>query len=218
MSCLLVHFFLRYKLKIGILQDMQDKLSPEIIQIRKPDYPIQPLILNRWSPRAMSGEPLSDEELFPLFEAARWAPSSYNGQPWRILYVKRDTAYWERLFDLLIDFNKGWCNKAAVLGLFFSRTTFEKNNKPSHTHAYDSGAAWENICLEGTSRGFVVHGMEGFDYDKAKLLIPSGHEVHAMFAIGKHAPKSSLSQELQAMEMPSTRKKISEFVFEGKIS
>lgn len=196
---------------------MKDDLSSEIKQARKPDYPIHPLILNRWSPRAMSGEPLSDNELMPLFEAARWAPSSYNGQPWRILYVKRETQYWDRLFNLLIDFNKQWCAKAAVLGLIFSRTTFERNNKPSHTHVFDTGAAWENLCLEGTSRGLVVHGMEGFDYEKARLLIPSGHEVHAMCAIGKKAPKSSLTQELQEREVPSPRKKISEFAFEGKI-
>lgn len=196
---------------------MKDRLSTEIQEHRKSEYPINPLILNRWSPRAMTGELLSDEELFPLFEAARWAPSSYNAQPWRILYVKRETSYWDRLYHLLIDFNKEWCAKAAVLGLFFSRTTFEKNNKPSHTHAFDTGAAWENLCLEGTSRGFVVHGMEGFDYEKARLLIPKDHEVHAMFAIGKKAPKSTLSPELQEREMPSTRKKLSEFVFEGKI-
>ncbi|HSX38278.1 MAG TPA: nitroreductase family protein [Chlamydiales bacterium] len=191
---------------------MKDFISPEIQQTRTSDYPINPLILNRWSPRAMTGEPLSDSELFPLFEAARWAPSSYNAQPWRILCVKRDSPHWDTLFQLLIDFNKGWCVKAAVLGLFFSRTTFEKTNKPSHTHAFDSGAAWGNLCLEGSSRGLVVHGMEGFDYEKAKQLIPENHEVHAMFAIGKRASKSSLSPELQQKEIPSTRKKISEFV------
>jgi len=165
----------------------------------------------------MTGEPLSDAELFPLFEAARWAPSSYNAQPWRILYVKRGTQYWERLFDLLVDFNKQWCAQAAVLGLFFSRTTFEKNNKPSHTHAFDTGAAWENLCLEATARGLVVHGMEGFDYDKARLLIPKDHEVHAMFAIGKRGGKSSLPEPLREKEAPSQRKKIAEFAFEGKI-
>lgn len=196
---------------------MADSLSPEIRQTRKSDYPIHPLILNRWSPRAMTGESLSDEELFPLFEAARWAPSSYNAQPWRILYVKRDTPNWDRLFSLLVPFNQEWCSKAAVLGLIFSRMTFESNNKPSHTHAFDTGAAWQNICLEGTSRGLVVHGMEGFDYEKAKHLIPEGHEVHAMFAIGKRASKSTLSENLQKKETPSQRKKISEFAFEGTL-
>jgi nitroreductase len=191
-------------------------ISDELKQKRKSDYPIEPMLLYRSSPRAMTGESLSDEELFPLFEAARWAPSSFNAQPWRILYVKRGTPHWKKLFDLLIDFNKSWCVNAAVLGLYFSRTTFEHNNKPSHTHAFDAGASWENLCLEGCHRGLVVHGMEGFDYARARLLIPKDHEVHAMFAVGKKAPKSSLPPELQERETPSTRKKIAEFVFEIK--
>jgi nitroreductase len=196
---------------------MKDAISPEIQQNRKTDYPIHPLILNRWSPRAMSGEELSDAELFPLFEAARWAPSSYNNQPWRFLYAKRNTPHWDALFSLLVDFNKQWTAKAAVLGLIYSRLTFERNNKPCVTHALDTGAAWENFALEGTGRGLVVHGMEGFDYQRAKELIPEGHEVHAMFAVGKKAPKSSLSPELQQKETPSQRKKIGEFAFEGVV-
>lgn len=191
--------------------------DPEIQKHRKPDYPIHPLILNRWSPRAMSGEALSDQELLPLFEAARWAPSSYNNQPWRFLYAKRETEHWEKFFDLLVDFNQRWCRNAAVLGLIISDRFFEKNDKPCVTHALDAGAAWENLALEGTSRHLVVHGMEGFDYQKARknLKIPDRYEVLAMFAIGKKAPKESLSPELQAKETPSPRKKLEEIAFEG---
>lgn len=195
----------------------KDQLYPEIEQNRKTDYPVHPLILNRWSPRSMTGEGLSDEELLPLFEAARWAPSSYNGQPWRFLYAKRDTAHWDRFFHLLIDFNKQWCSKAAVLGIVMARKTFEHNNKPSITHAFDTGAAWENLCLEGTHRELVVHGMEGFDYAKARALVPTEFEVLAMFAIGKRAPKQDLPNELQAKETPSNRKKLSEIAFEGEM-
>lgn len=197
---------------------MSDSLSPEIEQTRKTTYPIQPLILNRWSPRAMTKEPLKDEELFPLFEAARWAPSSYNGQPWRFLYAKRDTPNWNLFFDLLIDFNKSWCVNGAVLGLILARKTFEKNEKPAKTSALDTGAAWQNICLEGTSRGLVVHGMQGFNYEKARsaLNVPEVFEILAMFAVGKKAPKESLSKELQEKEVPSSRKELTEFVFEGK--
>jgi len=192
------------------------KDSAEIEKHRKPDYAIHPLILHRWSSRAMTGESLTDDELMPLFEAARWAPSSYNGQPWRFLYAKRETPYWKPLFQLLVEFNQKWCANAAVLGLIFSHKTFD-NGKPSITHSFDTGAAWENLALEGTSRGLVVHGMEGFDYKKAKEMVPENHEVHAMFAVGKKAPKSILSEELQKKEIPSSRKKISEFVFEGKV-
>lgn len=195
---------------------MKDINLPEIKQHRKPDHPIHPLILNRWSPRAMTGEKISDEEIRCLFEAARWAPSSSNNQPWRFLYAKRETEYWDSFYELLVEFNKQWCLNAALLGIMISRTTFERNNKPSVTHALDTGAAWENICIEGTSRDLVVHGMEGFDYAKAKKMIPEGYEVHAMFAVGRKASRDILPPELQKREIPSSRKKIEEFAFEGK--
>lgn len=184
---------------------------------RKADHPIHPLILNRWSPRAMSGESISEEDLMSMLEAARWAPSSYNNQPWRILYAKRDSKHWPKFFDLLIDFNKSWCDKAAVLGVFVSEKIFELNKKPSVTHSYDTGAAWENLALEGHSRNLVVHGLQGFDYDKAKtvLKVPDEFEVLAMFAAGKPAPKESLPKELRDKEVVSNRKKVSEIAFEG---
>lgn len=175
------------------------------------------MILNRWSPRAMTGESLKEEELMPLFEAARWAPSAYNIQPWKFLYAKRDTQNWDKFFDLLVDFNKGWCKQAAVLGVIVSQKILEKTKKPSASYALDAGAAWENLALEGTFRNLVVHGMAGFDYVKAKevLHVPDDYEVLAMFAIGKRAPKESLSEELQKREVPSTRKRVEEFAFEG---
>ena len=143
-------------------------LSPEIKEKRKPTYSIHPFILNRWSPRAMSGEELTDEELLPLFEAARWAPSSYNNQPWRFLYAKRNTKHWNTFFSLLGEFNQSWCKNAAVLIVVISHQNFEHNNKPSRTHHFDTGAAWENLALEATHRGLVAHGMEGFEYEKAR--------------------------------------------------
>ena len=193
------------------------KEDPAIQNTRKPDHPIHPLILNRWSPRAMTGEAISDGEILSLFEAARWAPSCYNEQPWRFLYAKRETPHWPKFFNLLVDFNKEWCKNAALLGLVVSRKTFERNGKPSATHSLDAGAAWENLSLEGTSRGLVVHGMGGFDYQKAKdgLKVPDEYEVLAMFAVGKRAPKEALPDELQKREAPAERKKIGEFVFEG---
>lgn len=182
-------------------------------------YPINPLILNRWSPRAMSGEPLTDEELFPLFEAARWAPSSFNAQPWRFLYAKKDSKYWKDFFNFLGEFNQKWCKHAAVLVVIIARTTYEHNNKPSVTHQYDTGAAWENLALEGSSRGLVVHGMEGFDYLKARqdLNIPEDYVVLAMAAIGKLGKREDLLPELQPREIPSDRKPLSEIMFEGRL-
>ena len=184
---------------------------------RKADHPIHPMILHRFSSRAMTGEEISDGELASLFEAARWAPSSYNNQPWRIIYAKKSEPEFGTFFDLLVPFNQSWANKAAVLGCFLSHTIFDHNQKPSITHAFDTGAAWENFALEGCHRGLVVHGMQGFDYEGArrKLLVPGDYEIHAMFAVGKKASLDSLSLELQAKELPSSRKKIEEFVMQG---
>ena len=185
---------------------------------RKPDVEISPLFYTRWSPRAMTGESITKEELLPLFEAARWAPSSFNNQPWRfvVAYTPKEK---EKLFGLLGDFNKAWCKKAAALGVIISHDLFEHNNKPAVTHSLDTGAAWISLALEGARRGLVVHGMQGFDYEKARkvLNIPKEYTVEAMFAIGKLADASTLPKEIAEGEVPSQRKKVEEFTnFEGK--
>ena len=186
-------------------------------ELRKADHPIEPLLLDRWSPRAMSGEEISEEELMRLFEAARWAPSSFNAQQWRALYAHRATEHWQIFFDLLVDANKSWAKNAAVLVVFVSRKVFDYNNEPSITHSYDCGAAWENFALQGFHQGLVVHGMEGFDYEHARteLRIPDDFQVEAMAAIGKPGPKEQLPQKLQARESPNDRRKLSESIFEG---
>ena len=140
-------------------------------EFRKPDFDINPIFVNRWSPRAMSGEELTREEMFSLFEAARWAPSSNNNQPWRFIYAGRNTSYWPIFFDLLNDSNKVWAKDAAVLVVVISKTTFDQNEKFARTHTYDAGAAWENLALQGSQKGSVVHGMQGFNYDKAGIVL-----------------------------------------------
>lgn len=184
---------------------------------RKSDHEILDLILNRWSPRAMSGESISDEALNSLFEAARWAPSSYNNQPWRFVYAKRDTPEWDPIYNLMVQFNKDWGKNAAVLIVILSRNNFAYNNKPSRTHSFDTGAAWQNLALQGAYQGLVVHGIEGFDYAKAKevLRIPDGYTIEAMCAVGLPGKKEDLPQEMQKNEQPSDRKPITEFAFKG---
>lgn len=186
--------------------------------VRKADYPIEKLFLDRWSPRSMSGEPIEKEELFRLFEAARWAPSSYNNQPWRILYARRDTPEWPLFLDLLVDVNKSWAKNAAALVVIISKTTFDHNEKPSITHSFDAGAAWANLALQGASMGLVIHGMQGFDYDRARadLGIPAVFKVEAMVAIGKPGNIEALPEEIQKREVPNDRRKLSGTAFEGK--
>src|SRR5437867_4906607 len=118
---------------------------PKPDQVRKADHPIEPIFLRRWSPRAMTGESISDAELLTLFEAARWAPSTYNEQEWRFLYARRETAHWQTFFDLLMKANQAWCQRAAVLAVVLARKTFTHNGKPNPVHLFDTGSAWENL-------------------------------------------------------------------------
>ena len=187
---------------------------------RKADFDINPLFLNRWSPRSLSGEDISKDELMPLFEAARWAPSSYNNQPWRFLYALKNTDHWSRFFGLLVKANQAWAQHAAALIVIVSKTTFDHNGKPSITHSYDSGAAWLSIALQGSLAGLVVHGMQGFDYSRAReiLQIPDDYQVEAMAAVGKPGVKDDLSPALKEREVPSGRKRLAEIVFEGGMS
>lgn len=184
---------------------------------RKSDYPIHEMFLNRWSPRAMSGEPIELKELLTLFEAGRWAPSSYNGQPWRFIYALRQTPVWEKLFNLMVPFNQDWTKNAGALVVVISKKTFELNGKPARTHSFDAGSAWMSIALQGDCSGLVVHGMEGFDYDRAKseLAIPDDYSVEMMFAVGKPGKKEDLPAQMQEREFPSDRKQLKELLFEG---
>jgi nitroreductase len=184
---------------------------------RKADYPIDALFLDRWSPRAMTGEAIPEQELMVLFEAARWAPSSYNNQPWRILYARRDSEHWPLFFDLLVEFNQSWAKNAAALLLFISKTTFDMNGGTSVTHSYDTGAAWENLALQGWLKGLVVHGMQGFDFDRARtvLNIPEEYSVDAMAAVGKPADPATLPDDLREREAPSDRRKLDQTICEG---
>jgi len=190
---------------------------PESESVRKPNYPINPLILNRWSPRSMTGEGLNYDDIMSLFEAARWAPSSYNNQPWRFIYAKRNTKHWDRFFNLLAEGNKIWAKNAALLVVIISRKNFEFNEKPAITHQFDAGSAWENLALEASSRGIVAHGMQGFDYEKAgvDLGIPPNFEVMAMIAIGKKGPREILPPELQKKEKLTDRKPLNKIIMEG---
>lgn len=205
-------------IKTLIRFDENMELKPEVKEHRKQEHHVDPLFVNRWSPRAMSGEAISDTELMKLFEAARWAPSSYNNQPWRFIYAKKGSHYWQKFFDLLVEFNQQWCKNAGVLVLVISRKTFEHNGQPSVTHSFDTGAAWENLALQGSLIDLVVHGMQGFDYDKAKKVfsLSEDYTIEMMFAVGKPGKKEELPAMMQEREQPSGRKLLKEFVFEGE--
>lgn len=185
---------------------------------RKKQNNVNDIFINRWSPRAMSGEPITDDELFALFEAARWAPSSHNNQPWRFVYAKRDTQYWEKLFSFLVEGNQAWVKNAAAVVVVISKTVSEYNGSFIRTHSFDTGSAWENLALQGTLNGLVVHGMSGLDYEKAAagLGITENFKIEMMFAVGKPGDLMELPEKLREIEKPSGRKELTEIVNEGE--
>jgi nitroreductase len=187
---------------------------------RRADHPIESLILDRWSPRALSGESIAPDQLMRLFEAARWAPSSFNTQQWRALYARRESEHWATFLGLLGEGNKTWAQNAAALVVFIARRIFDYNGEPSITHSYDCGAAWQNFALQGFSQGLVVHGMEGFDYERARseLKIPDDFQVEAMVAVGKPGDKADLPEKLQKAESPNDRRKLGKSICEGPFS
>jgi nitroreductase len=188
---------------------------------RTADHPIDTLFLDRWSPRAFTGEAIEQTTLATILEAARWAPSSYNSQPWRFLYARRDTPAWTRFLDLLNPFNRSWCEPAAALIVVVSRETMRppgaEQDVPSYSHSFDAGAAWGSLALQTTKLGWSAHGMVGFDMAAAKtaLRIPDGYRVEAAVAIGRRGAASLLPEGLAAREVPSPRLPLAELAFEG---
>ncbi len=191
------------------------------INQREARYPVEPLFLERWSPRAFDGSRIPDDDLSAIFEAARWAPSAYNFQPWRFLVAKRDTADWDRFLGLLLPFNAAWAERAGVLIFIVSDTLIQPAGaaapSPSHSHSFDAGAAWALLALQATRLGYHAHGMTGADFERARaeLGVPDRFRFEAAVAIGRRGDPSILPETLQAREQPSPRRSITEFVFEG---
>src|SRR5713226_2396077 len=183
------------------------------------EYPINELIANRWSPFAFEDRSVSEDDLRSLFEAARWAPSSSNEQPWSyIVATREDKENFEKMLSVLVEFNANWAKNAPVLALAIAKLVFEKNNAPNRNAQYDTGAATALLSVEATSRGLAVHQMAGFDPEKARQAfgIPAGWEAIAAMAIGYPGNPDSLPQRLKDRELaPRTRKPIREFVMTG---
>jgi nitroreductase len=188
---------------------------------RRPDHEIDPLFIERWSPRAFDGSEMPEGDLLSLFEAARWAPSAFNSQPWRFLYARRGQADWERFLGLLIPFNRSWAQSASVL-IYILSDSFpmtDKNGEPatSHTHSYDAGAAWVCLALQATRMGYQAHGMSGVDFERVReeLEVPERYRIEAAAVVGRIGDPATLPETLRAREFPSGRKAVEEFAFRG---
>lgn len=194
---------------------MMNQYLPQVKESREASYDIDPIFLNRWSPRSYKSDAIPDEVLFSLFEAARWAPSASNEQPWRFVFACTQEDK-ERFYPFIAEGNRVWCEKAPVLVLAISKTISSRNTH-NRAHAFDTGTAWGYLALEATRQGLVTHAMGGFDPEKAReaLGIPEGYEPQAVIAVGYQGDKAALNEVLQEREKPSARRTLSETVFEG---
>jgi nitroreductase len=193
--------------------------SPEAVDKLKhaPEvHGVDDLIRRRWSPRTYADKEIPAVELKKLFEAARWAASSSNEQPWRFLVGRRGDDTYQKIFNALVEFNQSWAKSAPVLVLSVAKNIFTNNGKPNAYGMHDTGAASATLALQATAIGLHTHSMAGFDREqlRASFAIPSDYEIGAVTAIGYLGDPATLPEHLQKMEVsPRQRKPVEEFVF-----
>ena len=189
---------------------------------RKPDYPIASIFAERWSHRAFTAEEISDGQLFTFFEAARWAPSATNAQPWRFLYSKRFDPHWDTFSSLIFEGNREWSDKAAAIVFILSAKTRLRDGQvvPSVSHSFDTGAAWENFALQAHLDGWSARAIGGFDRQKALqvLKVPDDFAIETGLALGRPGPADLLPEKLREREVPNGRRPIAELVARGAFS
>lgn len=185
--------------------------------IRATDTALDNLFLDRWSPRAFDGSAMGNDELRLILDAARWAPSAFNYQPWRFLYAHRGDQDWDRFLRLLVPFNQTWASKASVLLFAASETTMGAPDKSSYSHSFDTGAACAQLVLQALLIGFHAHIMTGlaFEAAQAELRVPDGFRIEAAIALGRIADAATLPEKLRGQEKPSGRKTLDEIAFAG---
>lgn len=188
-------------------------------KVANTDFPVHELISKRWSPRAFDPRPVPAQTLRSLLEAARWAPSSFNEQPWRFLLARREnTEEFERMLGCLSSGNQGWARDAGVLILTCVKHTFSRNDKPNRVAEHDIGLAAATLTLQATHLGLVVHQMAGIELDRIRetYSIPQGYAPLTGIAIGYQGSPDRLPDNLQAAEKaPRERKPQREIVYEG---
>lgn len=191
-----------------------NRASP-IVNQRKPEFPVDVQFIERWSPRAFTGEAIAESQLMSFLEAARWAPSSNNGQPWRFAYVLRNDPEWTALFSTLNANNQTWVGNASALVAVASSHLIAKSGSTEFIanamHAFDSGAAWAYMALQAHLQGWAMHGIGGFDKlaGAAVLHLPENHTLHMLAAVGKRGDATQLPDALQQRESPNDRKPLS---------
>ncbi len=185
------------------------------------DHPVAGIFTQRWSPRAFTDAQIPDSDLMTIFEAARWAPSASNLQPWRMIYCKRGADNFDNFVAALNPGNQVWAKSAAALVCFASKTTLTRDGAevPSQSHALDTGAAWMAFALQATMLGWYAHGMIGFNHQAMReaLGAPEGFALNLCAAVGRPGPKTLLPEAVAAREIPSHRQPLAEIVFAGRM-
>ena len=188
---------------------------------RQPDHPIEPFFLDRWSPRSFTAVPVPDSVLTSAFEAARWAPSASNAQPWRFLIARRDDAHWPDFVSLLAPRNALWAAQASALIVILSALKVERRGEivDNVSHSFDTGAAWTNFAHQALLLGWHTHGIGGFDRAAARerLNVPSDYAIESMVALGRIGSLDTLHPDFHAAESPNGRRPIDETVFAGEL-
>lgn len=188
---------------------------------RQPDHPVSPEFPARWSPRSFTDRALTGSEMMSLLEAARWAPSASNHQPWRFVWALRGEAAFDAIHACLLGNNLIWTAGAAGLVVVASKDTVtnrEGAEVPNRTAAFDTGAAWMSLALQAQTMGLFGHAMGGFDKDKlaTAIQLPEGHTLHCVVAVGEQGPTDALPEALRERESPSLRKPIEAFARRGR--
>jgi nitroreductase len=186
--------------------------------VRSPSAPVASMFLDRWSRRAISDRKLSAEQVATLFEAARWAPSASNLQPWTFVYADDDETL-TRARPVLFDSNRRWADRAPLLIFAFARQNHPIRGTPNHTAAFDTGSAWMSLALQAHALGLVAHAMAGFHHEAAHDTFQVPRELftpYAAIAVGYPGDSAELPEDLRAREVPSTRKAVVEFAFRGR--
>ena len=192
--------------------------TPEEIEKLKhaPAAPgVEDLLLRRWSPRAFADKDVPSDDLKKIFTAASWAASSYNEQPWRFFVGRRGDATYQKIFDVLVEFNQGWAKSAPVLIFSVASKKFAQNGNPNHYALHDTGAANANLALQATALGLHTHSMAGFDHSRARksFNVSAEFEIGAITALGYLGNPDTLHDQLRSSELePRSRKPLSEFV------
>lgn len=197
-----------------------EKFGKAISHFRSSPYDTNAIFVQRWSPHALSGEIISDDDLMTLFEAARWAPSSFNEQPWRFVWARRETKHWDAFFDLLLPSSKEWALQASHLVIIVVKKNFSYNGKENMHAEFDTGAAWAHIALQAADMDIVAHGIAAFDPTAAAQLLttPETFTPIAMIALGTHGTTDDhLTESLRKRQRPSDRKPLAHIVAEGHL-